>query len=327
MVRIRPGFRASLEGAISHPSYPPAWERARSNPWLFFARKAFLACQPWIPDLSPTPAATARVVCISDTHSQHDKLPPLPPGDILIHAGDLTESGGKGQVDKALAWLHAAPHPYKIVIAGNHDTVLAEPTTRDAFLAKYPGLIYLEDSSATIEVRGRLLTVYGSPRTPSHGSGVFRYSRQENVWNNVPAFTDILVTHGPPQFHLDVSQVGCPHLLATLYRHRPALHVFGHIHASRGLRCLDYGEAQRLYEDVNTNTNAEKDKWNANSMLKATLSLLRLLATALLVKVRGRPRFRSGEHTVLVNACSMAGYWSELLRRAIVVDVPLPDRA
>ena len=51
--------------------------------------------------------------------------PPLPPGDILIHAGDLTKRGTEGEVDSALAGLDAAPHAHKIVVAGNHDIALA----------------------------------------------------------------------------------------------------------------------------------------------------------------------------------------------------------
>lgn len=36
---------------------------------------------------------SVRIVCISDTHNEHDALR-LPPGDVLIHSGDvLTESG------------------------------------------------------------------------------------------------------------------------------------------------------------------------------------------------------------------------------------------
>ncbi len=33
-----------------------------------------------------------RVVCISDTHNQHQKLT-IPDGDILIHGGDFTNFG------------------------------------------------------------------------------------------------------------------------------------------------------------------------------------------------------------------------------------------
>lgn len=76
-----------------------------------------------------------RIVCISDTHNT---TPKLPAGDILIHAGDLTNQGsysevrvlggalpGVGssvanslQLSKAVKWLESAKFEAKIVIAG-----------------------------------------------------------------------------------------------------------------------------------------------------------------------------------------------------------------
>lgn len=64
-----------------------------------------------------------RIICISDTHN---KIPPLPPGDILVHAGDLTTHGTFDEVQAQLRWLSSQPHTHKIVIAGNHDIVLDE---------------------------------------------------------------------------------------------------------------------------------------------------------------------------------------------------------
>ena len=44
-----------------------------------------------IPILPKTPPkGHIRLCCVSDTHSRHNKLDPLPPGDILIHAGEYT---------------------------------------------------------------------------------------------------------------------------------------------------------------------------------------------------------------------------------------------
>lgn len=34
-----------------------------------------------------------RLVVLSDTHGQHDKITDVPEGDILIHAGDFMNSG------------------------------------------------------------------------------------------------------------------------------------------------------------------------------------------------------------------------------------------
>jgi predicted phosphodiesterase len=34
-----------------------------------------------------------RLVLISDTHGLHDRVPQLPQGDILVHAGDFMNAG------------------------------------------------------------------------------------------------------------------------------------------------------------------------------------------------------------------------------------------
>jgi 3',5'-cyclic AMP phosphodiesterase CpdA len=81
------------------------------------------------PKASP-PADFIRLFCISDTHNTH---PVLPPGEILIHAGDLTEIGSFDEVQAELNWLSDQPHKYKVFIAGNHDVLFDE-----AFLEKYP---------------------------------------------------------------------------------------------------------------------------------------------------------------------------------------------
>ncbi|OSD05038.1 Metallo-dependent phosphatase, partial [Trametes coccinea BRFM310] len=187
-----------------------------------------------------------RVVCVADTHNAQDDIP-LPPGDILIHAGDLTTWGTEAELHKALRWLSAAPHPHKVFIAGNHDSALAIPERRDAILAAFPDLIYLEDTSVTITVHGRPLKLFGSPRTPRRGSGVFQYFIRSASWP-IPPDTDILVTHGPPKFHLDDAAFGCNTLLAALWKIRPPLHVFGHIHDGRGVRQLDWSRKQEAYE-------------------------------------------------------------------------------
>jgi hypothetical protein len=66
------------------------------------------------------PAGAVRFVCISDTHSKHTALPPLPDGDCLVHAGDWTQNGDPAAIDAFCTWLEAQPHARKIVIAGKH---------------------------------------------------------------------------------------------------------------------------------------------------------------------------------------------------------------
>jgi 3',5'-cyclic AMP phosphodiesterase CpdA len=58
-----------------------------------------------------------RIVCISDTHNQ---TPKLPAGDILIHAGDLTNQGSESELKKTVEWLEKTDFEAKIVVAGIH---------------------------------------------------------------------------------------------------------------------------------------------------------------------------------------------------------------
>ena len=62
--------------------------------------------------------ALQRFVCLSDTH---DRTFEVPPGDVLIHAGDLTETGGIAALQKTMHWIYDMPHRFKLIIAGNHD--------------------------------------------------------------------------------------------------------------------------------------------------------------------------------------------------------------
>lgn len=61
-----------------------------------------------------------RIVCVADTHnaSPADGAFKLPAGDVLIHAGDLTNQGTYAELKKALDWIEAADFEVKIVIAG-----------------------------------------------------------------------------------------------------------------------------------------------------------------------------------------------------------------
>lgn len=77
---------------------------------------------------SPTSNAI-RIVCISDTHNLQ---PELPDGDLLLHAGDLSQRGSFDEIQAQLDWLNAQPHKQKIVIAGNHDLLL-DPEFVDRF--------------------------------------------------------------------------------------------------------------------------------------------------------------------------------------------------
>lgn len=55
-----------------------------------------------------------RIVCVSDTHGRHHKTE-VPPGDVLVHAGDVTAHGTLAEVAEFDRWLGTLPHPHKVV--------------------------------------------------------------------------------------------------------------------------------------------------------------------------------------------------------------------
>ncbi|KAG1900361.1 uncharacterized protein F5891DRAFT_925923, partial [Suillus fuscotomentosus] len=60
------------------------------------------------------PRPLSSPICtISDTHNA-DISALIPPGDILIHAGDLTHSGTPHELQITFDWLVSLPHEHKI---------------------------------------------------------------------------------------------------------------------------------------------------------------------------------------------------------------------
>eukprot|EP00977_Amphora_coffeiformis_P009058 scaffold2050_cov167-Amphora_coffeaeformis.AAC.12 len=204
---------------------------------------------------------TTRVVLMSDTHGKH-RHAPLPRGDVLIHAGDMTLRGEPGTyTDLADYFTHLQTKGcfrQIILIAGNHDVTL-QPCfyTRQRYAKKRPlkydqavqtlkaSCTYLEDESCTLYPT-RDVRVYGSPWSPEFGTWAFTKPahQMKTLWQAIPTDTDILITHGPPYQRGDEinpgTNVGCPYLLSEVQdRVQPRLHVFGHIHEGRGFVGFD----------------------------------------------------------------------------------------
>jgi Icc-related predicted phosphoesterase len=122
-----------------------------------------------------------------------------------------------------------------------------------------------------------------------------------------------MLTHGPPLGILDQvgdpscgddrepENVGCEHLLKALRRARPRLHVFGHIHESRGAAIVNWGtEGQKTLERLQDGEEKEKGY--------AYLDLTRL---------------ERGRQTAAVNACLMNLAYQPV-HRPWLVDLELP---
>lgn len=218
-----------------------------------------------------------RIICISDTHNATH---PLPPGDILIHGGDLTTHGTFDEVQAQLRWLSSQPHPHKIVIAGNHDIVLDEACD-SKFLTRggdpveerrkldWGGIRHLQDEAVTLELpvsgpagqQVRRVKIYGSPRTPELGSWAFQYPCIRDVWTGrVPDDTDILVVHGPPALYGDCDGEKGPtgkakvkgdgYLLREIRRIRPRMVVCGHIHGAFGLATIQHDGTRDIMDGL-----------------------------------------------------------------------------
>ncbi|CAE7469153.1 Mpped1 [Symbiodinium natans] len=198
-----------------------------------------------------------RFVCLSDTHGQHRELSSrLPPGDVLLHAGDFSNEGGLEEVLDFAAWIRSLPYTHKLLIAGNHDLPLDKSyhgskvqkkvrasDVRSAFMAALEegddGVTYLEDEE--IEIGG--IRVYGTPWQPEFMDWAFNLPRHEigKKWKAVPTGIDVLLVHGPPLGRGDallpsLKRRGCADLLTEVQdRIRPQFCVFGHIHEGAGV--------------------------------------------------------------------------------------------
>ncbi len=208
-----------------------------------------------------------RIVCISDTHcltSVH-----IPDGDLLIHAGDLTNAGTPAELQAQIDWLDSLPHKHKVAIAGNHDTYL-DPRSRTTLRPEqqedsvdWKGIHYLQHSALTLKFNNgrRSLNLYGAPQIPACGGEAFafQYPRGHDAWTDtIPEDSDVLITHTPPKYHLDLpTALGCEFLLGEVWRVRPAVHIFGHVHAGKsdtlgwlkgGKEVARWGQEQKCLE-------------------------------------------------------------------------------
>lgn len=300
--------------SILHRKPSTSWERFRGSPLLYLTELIYNSYPILTLDV---PLEPVRVVCVSDTHNLHEQLPPLPNGDVLIHAGDLTQSGTPQELHAVLTWLNNQPHQYKMFIAGNHDRGLEDPSFIVSLKEQYPGLLYLQETSMSLGIRGRELVFFGSPFTPRQGSWAFQYPRMTsleadliNRWDSIPStHVDVLITHGPPRYHLDFT-CGCIGLLKALWKTKPTLHVFGHIHGARGMEVVDWSDDQAAYESI---VSGESGWWK-----------LPVLVHGWIVKrlYNGHEKRKSRNTlTMLVNAASVTGARDEKVNEAIVVDI------
>jgi predicted phosphodiesterase len=289
-----------------------------------------------------------RVVCISDTHTNIPE--DVPAGDILIHAGDMTNAGSVPEIQAQVDWLASLPHKEIVVISGNHDTFL-DPRTRPSLSEEesrgsidWKRIHYLQHRrlSLTIETESRdnsdaqtpllaegqaqrRIRIYGAPQIPACGPMsvyAFQYPRGQDAWSEtVPGDTDILVTHTPPKYHLDLplpQGLGCEHLLAEVRRVKPTLHVFGHVHWGAGQTVVSWEKTHDAY----TKGMAVQSKWT-HGVLNPRLwwSVVSVLNRGIRELLWDRVWGGKSQQTIVVNAAQVQGNTGKLGSTFQVVDI------
>src|SRR4029450_13285789 len=91
--------------------------------------------------------------------------------------------------------------------------------------------IYLQDSAITLDG----VRFYGSPWQPWFYDWAFNLPRGPQIrekWVLIPADTNVLIPHGPPQGYADRTfrhqHAGCADLLDIVETIAPRVHIFGH---------------------------------------------------------------------------------------------------
>lgn len=227
--------------------------------WLWWKSYAMFGCGP-----KNIPADVRRIMAsckdkqgalkfvhISDTHGCHRDLE-LPPGDVLVHTGDFTNTGELDTIVDLNKWFGELPFKHIIVIPGNHDLSfdkkLYDKTWRDWHDQKvvdpetlFTNAIYLPEGSITI--CGIKITSFAPTRAILGHTMAFNPSdavrRRMAEELATVTDTDILVSHGPPMMIRDgffgqSLPVGCPYLLDAIRKIRPRYHLFGHLHSGYG---------------------------------------------------------------------------------------------
>jgi Icc-related predicted phosphoesterase len=202
-----------------------------------------------------------RITVLSDTHTKHGLIPreDLPGGDILIHAGDIMNSGyNKNDILDFCTWFSSLKqYNEKIFIAGNHDRMFENhPEEVQEILNKFLNIDYIQDEEYVSYGDGpngdmpeNNIIIYGSPWQPEFYSWAFNLPRNgielSGKWEAIPDNTDILVTHGPAFGTLDTvtgrqyDNLGCELLAERIERLRPKIHICGHIHSGYGYEFKD----------------------------------------------------------------------------------------
>jgi Icc-related predicted phosphoesterase len=200
-----------------------------------------------------------RIVVISDTHGKHEELGVLS-GDVLIHCGDMFNAFDHKVQDIASLdnWFGRQKFQRIFCVGGNHDFILQ--ADQKVGVMKFQNAIYLQDQSYQYQD----INFFGSPWIPELSGWAFYLDSNalQEKWSQIPAQTNVLITHTPPYGILDCNSsgkyCGCPELFKRVKQLCSRLHCFGHIHANfgvtefNGTTFLNASTVNRRYKVIQT---------------------------------------------------------------------------
>eukprot|EP00586_Coscinodiscus_wailesii_P018642 CAMPEP_0172507092 /NCGR_PEP_ID=MMETSP1066-20121228/201208_1 /TAXON_ID=671091 /ORGANISM="Coscinodiscus wailesii, Strain CCMP2513" /LENGTH=136 /DNA_ID=CAMNT_0013284481 /DNA_START=199 /DNA_END=605 /DNA_ORIENTATION=- len=136
----------------------------------------------------------------------------MPPGDILIHAGDYTLFGKYEEAVDFNAWLGTLNYDTVVLVHGNHDANASWKKDADAILSN---ATILNDQS--LDLDGFRI----------HGTQFFWPCRWSNPsYELISPRTDVVIAHGPAYGFVD-NDCGCRALRRAVERVKPRLVVSG----------------------------------------------------------------------------------------------------
>ena len=169
-----------------------------------------------------------RILHISDTHSKHRELLPLPDANIIVHSGDFTFAGSEDEAKDFINWFCDLPYGHKIFIAGNHDMCMYGAVSIEGL----PNNVYYLCNNR-IEIGDVIF--YGIPLFMEDLiDGSF-----DRVIGDIPECTNVLITHQTPYGICD--EFNCRHCGDKVLREKidklPLLkcHLFGHQHDANSM--------------------------------------------------------------------------------------------
>ena len=161
------------------------------------------------------------ILHISDTHGRHKELGVLPPADILVHTGDLSNYGSEDEVLSAIEWLMTLPYRHKIFVAGNHDFCLFDAENIEGLP---DNVHFLHNNGVVVDGISFYGITFTNPTVPDE------------------AAADVLISHEPPLGILDYendTHWGSEKVLLLVSKLHPKYHLFGHVHDNNGIVTIE----------------------------------------------------------------------------------------